>query len=148
MSPLIVFALIIQLISSGAILGVLWYLQLVHYPLLKKVKDNFTAYETLSVRKILFFMTPWIILDVLVNVILALNLSSGFAGIIMGIILALSIFTWLMTFFFQIDIQQELLSGFSLKSLKSVIRSSLIRTIIWSFKVALLVYYVFIIHSS
>ena len=131
--------LIIQLLFSGIILGILWFIQLIHYPLFFKIKEDFEAYEKEHIKRMTYLIIPLIIPDVFLNVLLTLLLVHHPYSLLLAFSLGFNLMTWLSTLFFQIDQHKQLSCCFSLKTLKALVKTSWIRTVLWTFKTACLI---------
>lgn len=135
--------LVFETALSGVLLGVLWFVQLIHYPLFFKVKEDFLSYEKEHVRKMTYFIIPLIILDVFLNVVLTVKLAYHPYSLLIAGALAFNLMAWLSTLFFQLDQHRKLCASFSHKTLKSLINTSWIRTVFWTIKTVLIVIFMF-----
>jgi hypothetical protein len=127
-----------QFTLSAALLGILWFVQLIHYPLYGKIKEDFVKYEKEHIRRTTLFLTPIIILDLLLNTFLVIKLSSSNVGLILGFSLAFNVMTWLSTFSFQVEQHKKLSLKFSRKVVSDLIRTCWIRTLFWTAKLIFL----------
>jgi hypothetical protein len=135
------FSKIILLTNVAATLymtGLIWCIQIVHYPLFAQVgKEGFAAYETAHSSLI----TPIVGLPMLVELGTAglllfyrapeIRLSEALLG------LALVAVIWLSTMFLQVPQHNVLSSGFDAAAHQFLVTSNWIRTIAWSLRGAL-----------
>lgn len=147
MENLVIIALT-QFLLTWMLTGVIWFTQIVHYPLYKKVKEGFVEYERAHIRRGAFLIAPLMLLEA-VTAILLVGLSEGDLAKFAMTNLILLIFIWLSTFLFQITQHQKLSVRFSKKILQSLIASNWIRTILWTAKGCVMSYYLyyFLIHA-
>lgn len=127
-----------QFTLSAALLGILWFVQLIHYPLYGKIKEDFVKYEKEHIKRTTLFLTPLIILDLLLNTFLVIKLSSQNCGLMLGFSLAFNVMTWLSTFSFQVEQHKKLSVKFSRKVVSDLIKTCWIRTSFWTIKVLFL----------
>lgn len=124
--------------------GVIWFVQIVHYPLFAKVRaDDFSDYERSHER-----LTTWVVLPVMV-------IEAGTAMLVVlrrpetvepwvtwaGLVLLAAV--WLSTFLMQWPQHEKLTRGFDGAVHAALVSSNWIRTAAWSarsFLVALMLY--------
>jgi hypothetical protein len=125
--------LLAQAAATWTMVGVIWFVQLVHYPLFEKVgADGFAAYETANVS-----LTPLVVLvPMITEMVLAIWLvvrppaRISRAVALAGALLVLAI--WGSTFVFQYPIHQKLSLGFVPATLGALLATNWIRTGAWS----------------
>lgn len=128
--------LIAHIFSTLFMCGLVWFVQIVHYPLFKGVplqdfpayqKKNFvTGFATVPVMTIELFSGLWILYNDFSNLFL-INM----------ILLAL---IWSSTFLFQVPTHLALVKNPSQKLFSKLIRTNWIRTFSWSLRSLLLGY--------
>ncbi len=131
--------LLANLVVGAYLTGLIWTIQMVHYPLFNMADRNtFTAFESehgLRISSIV--LLPMLIELVLSGIFLGSKLETTpnwiplLCAALVGII-------WLSTFFVQVPQHNILSSGFDEKAYQSLVSSNWIRTIAWSAKTALL----------
>lgn len=118
-------------------LGVAWFVEVVHYPLFARVgRAEFRSYHTEhSSRTSLVVIIPMIV-ELASSVWLAFDPPTGSSGdplqtlAIAGAILAA--LTWIVTFGGAVPAHQALEPGFDSAIHRRLMRSNLIRTVIWT----------------
>ncbi|MFM9043276.1 MAG: hypothetical protein ACKOPI_03900 [bacterium] len=118
-------------------LGVAWFVEVVHYPLFARVgKTQFRTYHAEhSSRTSLVVIMPMIV-ELASSVWLAFDPPTGSSGdplqtlAIAGAILAA--LTWIVTFGGAVPAHQALEPGFDSAIHRRLMRSNLIRTVIWT----------------
>lgn len=134
----------IQLVHTAATLalgGLIWYVQLVHYPLLPMVGGlELSAYEPENVRRTWTVAGPLMAVEAFTGLLLirqkplllrpALFWSGGF-------LLAL---LWLSTFFVQLPLHRTLYAGFDASAFGWLIATNWFRTIGWTIRGGLVLY--------
>ena len=121
--------------------GVIWFVQIVHYPLLAAVgPHNFTAYENSNTA-----LTTWVVLPPMCLELLcaALMLRLRPSGISVGLALlglSLVVLIWASTFFLQVPCHARLEEGFDALIHQRLVSSNWIRTLAWSLRSLLLLW--------
>ncbi|MCC6673425.1 MAG: hypothetical protein IT458_20370 [Planctomycetes bacterium] len=120
--------------STLAMTGVIWIVQVVHYPLFALVgPDGFAAYAAAHQDAIALVVLPLMALEALGAALLVLgqrpaNVRAGEAGL--G--LALLAGTWVSTWFVQVPLHESLARGFDLAAIESLVLGNWLRTGLWS----------------
>jgi len=121
--------------------GLIWCIQIVHYPLFAQVgQEGFAAYEAAHSRLI----TPIVGLPMLVELVTASLLlffrspSIGRAETVVGVVLVVVI--WLSTILLQVPQHTILASGFDATAHQFLMNSNWLRTIAWSLRGALVLW--------
>lgn len=123
----------LQIFATLFLCGLIWFVQLVHYPLFAIVGNSPTFYSEHQRR------TSWIVLPIMI-----LELGSAATLFILkgslidqiGLILIIGI--WLSTILLQVPCHQRLLSGFSISTINRLVQTNWLRTILWSLRAILL----------
>ena len=141
----IIFFALIQLLVTWVLIGIVWYTQLIHYPLYQKIKEGFIEYERAHVRRAAYFMTPLMLIEI-ISAIILVGLCETRELIQLAILnLFLLILIWISTFLFQIIQHQKLSIRFSKKILFSLIASNWVRTLFWSLKGVVMALFIYLI---
>jgi len=122
-----------QIFATIFLVGLIWFVQLVHYPLFTLVGYSPTFYFEHQRR------TSWIVVPIM---ILELGSSAVLFFLRQSLIdqigLALIIAIWISTIMLQMPCHHSLLRGYSSAVIKRLIRTNWLRTILWSFRAAIL----------
>ena len=120
-------------------LGVIWIVQIIHYPLFLMVgKDAFVAYELEHVNKTALVIAIPMLLELATYLaLLYFNVSLRKNPLFLGTGFLLFII-WVTTFFVSVPLHNQLSIGFDQKAVESLIHTNWIRTIAWSLRVAVL----------
>lgn len=121
--------------------GLVWFVQVVHYPLFSKVGlDSFARYESEHLR-----LTGYVVaLPMLVELItggslLVVRPRRAPVGLLsFGVILLVVI--WISTFFVQVPAHDMLAGGFDVDGWKLLIASNWVRTVAWTARSAIVLY--------
>jgi len=126
------------LVHAGAsvyMAGLIWFVQVVHYPLMKHVGDaDYQAYHHLHMRLTTWVVGPPMLAELICAVWIVANpphglpLWMGWAG------LALLALVWASTFFWQVPRHRELERGFDARAHRRLVRSNGVRAVGWSLR--------------
>lgn len=141
MGNLIITA-IIQLIVSWILIGIVWYTQIIHYPLYRKIKEGFVEYERSHIRRSAFMIGPLMLIEAITATMLV-GLSEGLLAKFALINFIFVALIWLSTFLFQVTQHQKLSVRFSRRILNNLIASNWIRTMIWTGKGIIMAAYMY-----
>ena len=110
--------------------GVIWIIQVVHYPLMKFTKEqSWTEFHQQHSARITWIVGP----------VMLLELSSAFFMADKTLICAgLSIFVFVITGLISVPRHNRLATGYSASVLKSLVQTNWLRTIAWSLHSAFL----------
>jgi hypothetical protein len=135
---------LVQLAATLYMVGVIWVIQLVHYPLLAYVGEaGFTAYTTRHVQWISGVVGPAMMIEAITAVAsLYLMPTTGQLkwAIIAGVVLLLVI--WGATVLFSIPCHTQLQAGFNLPAIKQLVATNWVRTLGWTVRGGLLLWVV------
>ncbi|HLM67342.1 MAG TPA: hypothetical protein VK358_07440, partial [Longimicrobium sp.] len=130
-----VWIFILHLAATAVMVGVIWFVQVVHYPLMALVgREGYPAYQAAHSRRTTWVVMPPMLLEMGTGVWLALRpspflpASAAWAGV------ALLAVVWLSTFFLQVPQHRRLEGGFDAAAHHRLVRSNWIRTIAWTLR--------------
>ena len=135
--------LLIQFAATWFMVGLIWLIQLVHYPLFAGVsEEGFVDYHQKHQMWITFIVGPVMIAELLTALVLAWYPPSGETALWMRIALGLLIVIWLATLLIQIPQHSRLESGYDAATIRALVNGNWIRTIAWTLRGLILVYVV------
>lgn len=127
----------IQIVCNSYLVSLVFMTQFITYPTLLNIdKDKFSDYHRKYVNNISFIVAPVMLIELLTLFLIA-YFSKDFL-IIKCLILLLVI--WLTTFFIMIPSHNRISKSFNIKEIKSLINYNWIRTILWSFKLLVIIF--------
>lgn len=131
---------IVQLFCTNFMCGLIWFVQVVHYPLFSKVgEQNFVDYEKLHCSKTSYIVVPLMLIELITGFLL-LYISNPLPFNYLIVNFMLIVLIWLSTAFIQSPAHIELIRSFSQKVHQNLVRFNWLRTILWSIKSFLLSY--------
>jgi hypothetical protein len=135
------FILIINLAIALIATGLIWTIQLVHYPSMKFIpEEKFTAYHNFHTQRISILAMPIMLIELFTSLGLFYQNGSSYNHIF-TINLILVILIWISTFLIQVPMHNTLSSAKNARVLNHLILSNWIRTILWTARSLLMVSY-------
>jgi hypothetical protein len=133
----------VHLAATAAMAGLIWCIQLVHYPLFAAVgPERFVAYEARHRFRISFVVGPLMAVETLAAVVLAVAPPEGLGRALPLIGLALLAVLHTSTVAVQVPLHERLAGGFDPALHRRLVRSNWIRTAVWSARTCLAVSFV------
>ena len=121
--------LYVHAVTTLLMVGVIWVIQLVHYPLFELVgRENFVAYERSHTVRIGLIVIPTMLLEALTTMLLVL-LDGQLLTICGAAILAV---IWGSTALFQVPCHERLALRFEEAAWQRLVRTNWIRTFGWT----------------
>ena len=138
---LVIFAMI-QFVVTWMMVGIMWFSQIVHYPLYKKIREGFIEYERSHIRLAAVLLGPMMLIEVITAIIMIGMAEEGLLTQLAGANLLLLAVLWIFTLLFQVNQHQKLSIHFSKNILRRLIYSNWIRTLLWTVKGGVMVAFV------
>lgn len=129
---------VVNLAVAWFLTGLIWTIQVVHYPLFSFVGDRFCDYEDRHRRRIGYIVGPTMIVELATAVLLVWRrpeyVSFGVAVTSLGLVLMI----WISTALLQAPCHQTLSQGFDAATERRLTTTNWIRTIAWTLRALLL----------
>ncbi len=127
---------LLLLIHAAATLymaGLIWFVQLVHYPLMAKVgQQHYSTYQQLHERKTTWAVAPAMFIELGCAIYLVIALPEGVAAWLAWLGLVLVVLLWLSTALIQVPCHKKLGEGFDAKTHQQLVTTNWLRTAMWS----------------
>ena len=119
--------------ATLAMLGLIWFVQIVHYPLMLQVDSaSFTTYERLHTRQTSWVVGPLMLLELVAAVLLTAVIDAQDTYYLAWIGFALLIVIWLSTMLLQVPCHRGLERAFDPGTIRRLVATNWIRTIAWT----------------
>ena len=120
----------LQAFSTLALVGLIWTIQVVHYPLFGRVGDEqYVEYQAEHMRRITWVVGPLMLAEVVTSfLLLVLAPTNPLAIAGFGLVVAI----WLSTAVLQVPCHSKLTRGFDADALAKLVGTNWIRTIAWT----------------
>ena len=141
MHPIFVF----QVLGTFMMTGIIWFVQIVHYPLFAMAgEQQFQRYAASHARRTGWIVGPVMILELSTAILLCLtrfrpasiSIRSALSGV------ALLLIIWASTAWVQVPLHNDLASGYRADLIRRLALSNWIRTIAWSLRTALILWWI------
>lgn len=124
-----------MIVSTLFMTGLIWFVQVVHYPLFQKVGvEAFKTYETLHTIRTGWVVMPVMVLELFSTLALLFYRPASIPPVIVTILVVLTIGIWLSTAFVQVPLHNKLVQDFDSAAINKLVNSNWIRTMLWSIK--------------
>jgi hypothetical protein len=125
--------LIANVLATGVMVGVIWTVQLVHYPLFAAVGEGeFMAYHSEHVKLITLIVGPAMLVELMTALALVAQPPRGVGAAPMAAGLALVGVAWGVTAAFSVPMHNALAAGFDAKAHASLVSTNWLRTLAWT----------------
>lgn len=130
---LLTLVLVLNCLSTFALTGVIWIIQILHYPsMIYFDRDSFRDAHRFHTRAITPVVAPLMIAELLTSVVLVIAPIPPLPFWVFAAGLAFTAVTWLSTFFIQVPIHSQLGESFDGSLIGRLVRTNLVRTAAWS----------------
>jgi len=130
--------LIVHALATGLMAGVIWFVQVVHYPMFARVgRAAFADYEAIHQRRTTWVVLPTMLVELAAAVVLVWLLpvrgaADTLPGVLAWVGLGLLALIWLSTFLVQVPCHRGLAGGFDAATHRRLVLSNWPRTAAWS----------------
>jgi hypothetical protein len=125
----------VNFISTSVMVGVIWVIQLLHYPSFHFISEKkYIEFQHFHMQRISFIVIP----AMLIELASALSLAFFFRSTLTIILLALLLVIWGITFIFFTNIHQKLTNGYDYSIVDRLVQINWYRTALWSLRFIIL----------
>ncbi|MDG1873255.1 MAG: hypothetical protein P8J27_05050 [Mariniblastus sp.] len=125
--------LLANVASTLFLVGLIWMVQIVHYPLFDDVGDtNYTRYQKRHQNNITYIVGPVMLIEIATAILLAFYPIDGLSRSVIYLGIGLVVLIWLSTAFIQVPCHEKLVKGFDPDAYKRLVQSNWIRTVAWT----------------
>jgi len=127
--------LLVHAAATWTMVGVIWVMQLVHYPLFAQVgTETYATYQTLHMQRITWIVGPVMLVELATAGLLAAGYAADVPSAQVWIGLGLLAFIWVSTGLVQAPLHGMLTSGFDTQTHTWLVRSNWLRTVAWTLR--------------
>jgi len=133
--------LLIQFTATALMTGIIWFVQIVHYPLFGRIpSDGFTLYEQAHTTRTGLVVAPLMLLELASAAALPLlGVPVAFTYTYLATLGFLALI-WASTFLIQVPLHGLLEKRHNEVAIRRLVATNWIRTLLWSFRLGLLAY--------
>ena len=129
--------------STLCLCGVIWIIQLVHYPFFSQVgADNFQKFHQSHSFWITPIVAPLMIVELLTSLLILFYTPTNLNYKLLVFAFILTLITWASTAFIQVPLHNKLAQGFDAAIHAELVNTNWIRTAAWSLRGVLLLYFI------
>ncbi len=145
------FLLSLQLLTTLAMFGLIWFVQVVHYPLFLQVGPaQFPAYEAAHASRTTYVVAPLMLLELASSLALllpgwrpaAVGAFEAWAGALLVAVI------WLSTALLQVPLHNQLQAGYSAELIRRLVATNWIRTAAWTARAILILRWAYAAHGQ
>ena len=143
-----VVVLLLNLVSTLFMVGLIWFVQIVHYPLFKFARgDEFVVYQRQHQRLTTWVVAVPMIVEAVTSGLLVLYPPpTNSALVLLGV--GLLFIIWVSTALLQVPCHEELTRGFDARIHNQLVWTNWVRTICWTLRGFLVCWFVVATISS
>jgi len=136
---------IANLLVAAILTGLIWTVQVVHYPSFRHVGANhFIEFQHRHMRNISYLVVPLMLIEVFLAVYLQIQSTERFMGLGVASANGLLLLIWVVTFAISSPIHGQLATqGFDDALINKLVNTNWIRTLAWTFRTGILVIMLF-----
>lgn len=137
---------VLQVASTWYMAGLIWYVQLAHYPLMNRVSEpNYIEFQRAHMNRTVIAVGPAMLIEAITATAL-LFVRPAFLSFDAALILfVLGIGIWLSSAFLQVPCHLKLEHGFDAAAHRRLVNTNWIRTALWTIRAIGLAWYLRIV---
>ncbi|MCB9867749.1 MAG: hypothetical protein H6816_14075 [Phycisphaerales bacterium] len=133
--------------ATAAMVGLIWFVQVVHYPLFRRVGvAGFAAYARAHQQRTSWVVAPLMGAEAATAIALVGAVPAGPARWLAIGGLALVVVIWFSTLLWQVPCHRRLLAGYDEAVVRRLVRGNWVRTLAWSCRAVLVFMLVAAVH--
>jgi hypothetical protein len=130
--------LVAVLLASAFNTGLIWIVQLVHYPgFLRIPPEAYANYQQFHMKAISFIVAPSMVIELLLTLAGFAMSDLGTSYLYWVAVVCLGV-VWAVTFFVSVPMHDSLASGYNAEGIQRLINTNWWRTVGWSLRTTLL----------
>ncbi len=127
------WTLLLQVATTLAMVGLIWFVQIVHYPLLALVgRDGFRRYEMDHQRLTTYVVAPLMLMEAATATLLCVWRPAGVGPIAVWFALGLLMMIWIMTYTVQVPQHASLVMSYDAALQQRLVSGNWYRTAAWT----------------
>ena len=128
--------LLLHLTVSSMMVGVIWVIQLVHYPSFHFVDNlRYSNFQSFHMRSISYVVIPLMLTEVLTLILLVYTINRMDIALILSAIMLFAV--WVITAVFFSGAHQKLTLGYDKSVVDGLIKMNWSRTLLWTLRLIL-----------
>lgn len=120
----------LHLVATASMIGVIWFVQLVHYPSFKFIDSaTFTEFERFHVRRTSLVVAPLMLVEVVTGGVLLFSPTGSF---LFQLSMVLLVLVWALTFVVLVPLHHQLEQGKAPEKIERLLYFNRIRAVLWT----------------
>lgn len=125
----------VNFISTSVMVGVIWVIQLLHYPSFHFINDQrYIEFQHFHMQRISFIVVPVMLIELASALLLAYFFESSLTIILLTLVLGI----WAITFIFFTNMHQKFTDGYDHSIVDRLVQINWSRTALWSLRLIIL----------
>ena len=125
----------VSFISTSVMVGVIWVIQLLHYPSFHFINDQkYIEFQHFHMQRISFIVVPVMLIELASALLLAYFFVSSLTIILLFLVLGI----WGITFIFFTNMHHNLTGGYDRRIVDRLVKINWSRTTLWSLRLIIL----------
>ena len=125
----------VNFISTSVMVGVIWVIQLLHYPSFHFINDQkYIEFQHFHMQRISFIVIPAMLTELASALLLAYFFGSSLTIILLALVLGI----WGITFIFFTNMHHKLTDGYEHSIVDRLVKINWLRTALWSLRLIIL----------
>ena len=138
--------LLINIFSAFFATGLIWTIQLVHYPSMRFVsRDKFELFHSFHQLRISIIAMPLMAIELITTIILFMQNIDNESSLIFKINLIIVTLIWFSTFFIQVPLHQKLSKGKKTSLIDKLVLTNWFRTVLWTLRSILIIFFLYLL---
>ena len=138
--------LFINIFSAFFATGLIWTIQLVHYPSMRFVsRDKFELFHSFHQLRISIIAMPLMAIELITSIILFMQNIENESSLIFKINLIIVTLIWFSTFFIQVPLHQKLSKGKKNSLIDKLVLTNWFRTVLWTLRSILIIFFLYLL---
>lgn len=143
MNTFMEFVFLGQVGATLAMLGIIWFAQIVHYPLFAKVDPaTFVPYQNSNLQRTVLIVIPLQMIELGTALLLVWKTPAGLLPLQVWSNLVFIMLIWCSTASLQVPQHYRLTKGFDIKGINFLVSTNWLRTIGWTLRSAIVLWMV------
>ena len=135
------FVLLANVAATLFMVGLIWMVQVVHYPLFDDVGDqNYVRYQQRHQSNITYVVGPVMLIELITALMMIWYPFEGVGKSLVYVGIGLVVLIWLSTALIQVPCHEKLAKGFDPAAYRWLVDSNWIRTVAWTLRGGLVVW--------
>ena len=138
------FLFYLHLVATSIMIGVIWVIQLVHYPSFHYIdRSRYELFQDFHMRNISWIVFPLMSVELITGILLIQSPTFGYPNKLFFISMVLLVLIWFLTATLFISIHKNLSKGFNKDIINKLVNLNWLRTILWSLRMAFIFGFIF-----